>query len=295
VGASLVLTTRESRIPAALQKVMDEVYRTWQAPNGDEIEDALAMSRVLRQLVCGFYYYWDWSGPPWNGEPDTEWLEARRVWHRAVRETLQTHAREGFDSPMLLALACSRKIDSVPFHLGAAWQQWLPHRKKAAPPTLAAWISDYLIDDVIEWEQTQSDPPLIWYAHTTFGERLVERTGWTHYGPGPKGSRSLREAGSGDPHTAVISIQAHGEGKNLQAWGSQLVAHPMSSGSAYEQLLGRSHRAGQQRDEVLVTAYTHGPFQDALEKAESEAAFIEETTGQRQRLIYAIRTMEGDE
>jgi len=300
VGASLLLTTRSRDAPDGLQAVINEVQATWQAPNDDEIEDGLAMSRVLRQLICGFYYYWDWSPQPWDGEPDHEWLECRRVWHRAVRETLQRHADEGFDSPMLLALSCQRGWrphqggrKDVPEALATAWDQWQPHRHKKAPPTLAAWLSDYLIEDVMAWASTQDEPPLVWYGHTTFGERLAERTGWAHYGPGVAASREIRAASERDPVPAVVSIPAHGEGKNLQNWGNQLVAHPVSSGATYEQMLGRTHRAGQERDEVLATAYVHGPFESALEKADADAAYIEETTGQHQRLGYAIRVLEG--
>ena len=85
----------------------------------------------------------------------------------------------------------------------------------------------------------------------------------------------------------ALSIRAHGVGKNLQAWKEQVVLSPPSSGGAWEQLLGRTHRAGQQADEVKVTVVqTYYPQSNALLQAQTDARHIEETTGNVQKLNF---------
>ena len=64
------------------------------------------------------------------------------------------------------------------------------------------------------------------------------------------------------------SPRAHGTGKNLQQFARNLVANPPSDGATWEQLIGRTHRQGQEADEVTVEVYRHtAPFLEAVEKA----------------------------
>ena len=284
---SLLLVERHLAPPVDVQRLSQQVVDTWQAPNGDELESPIARDRVLGQLACGFYYYWDWSPDPWSGHPDEPWLLARAAWHKAVRTTLQSDfAVEGLDSPMLLAAACARGRD-VPSALAAAWHGWLPHRAKDPPPTLAAWVDPFRVNDAIAWARAQEDPPLLWYAHRAVGAELALRSGFSRYGEAEGASRGL--LGHGSPLPLAVSVQAHGQGKNLQVWGNQVVVAPVRSATAWQQLLGRTHRLGQARDEVSATIYVDGAFGTALAAAAEDAREIEETTGQAQRLVYASR------
>ena len=290
VSASLLMTPIEAEIPIVVKLTMQEVEKTWQAPNGDELEDGFAKSRVMRQLVCGFYYYWDWSPAPWFGKPDREWLGTRSAWHKAVRETLQSRGGnvEGLDSPILLARACAKHRSGLPQKLVTAWEAWIPHRSKRVPPTLAEWVDPYLVENAATWMTRQEEPSLVWYGHRVFGQALAALTGVTHFGDGPDAARAIATVEAAVP--AVVSIAAHGGGRNMQAWGCQLVATPLSNGARFEQLIGRTHRSGQLRDEVVVATYAHGAFEGALQKAFRDAEYIEATTGQRQRLCYASKS-----
>ena len=289
VGSSLILTERDLAIPKKLATTMQEVARTFIAPNGDELEGPLARDRVLDQLVCGFFYYWDWSPAPWRGVPDKEWLVARSAWHKAVRLTLESSfAVEGLDSPMLLAKACMVG-KQVPPNLLATWKLWEVHRHKATPPTLAKWVDDYLITDAIEWAAAQDDPPLLWYTYKVVAEAVVQQTKWARFGAGEVGAKSILAVRT--PVIGVASVASHGGGKNLQVWGNQALLGPIASATTLEQLLGRSHRTGQARDEVNALLYTQGPFGAALQQAMVSARYIEQTTGQAQRLCYAARIL----
>jgi len=284
---SLVLYERRLDVPVHLQVLINRVVSTSRAPNGDELESPLAVARVLGQLACGFYYYWDWSPEPWRGIPDSAWLETRSAWHKAVRQTLESSfAVEKRDSPMLLARLCARGGD-VPESLMRAWRAWRPHRDKVPPPVLPCWVDRYVVEDAVAWTRREADPPLLWYAHRAVGDELVRLSGWERFGEGLDASQRLAVAT--EPSPGVIAVAAHGHGKNLQVWGNQILVAALRGGATLQQCLGRTHRLGQARDEVTATMYVHGPFADALEAALESARRIEETTGQAQRLRYASR------
>ena len=64
----------------------------------------------------------------------------------------------------------------------------------------------------------------------------------------------------------------------------------MTSGTAWEQLMGRKHRHGQLADEVRFQVYQHtDEFEGAFAQALQDAAYQQQTTGSRQKLLYATR------
>jgi len=63
------------------------------------------------------------------------------------------------------------------------------------------------------------------------------------------------------------------------------LAHP----STWEQLLARTHRPGQNADEVHFHTIASGIFGKAFYKALKDAQYIIDTTGQNQRLIYSTK------
>ena len=63
---------------------------------------------------------------------------------------------------------------------------------------------------------------------------------------------------------------------------------PPANGSSWEQLLGRLHRQGNLADEIEFYVYLHSrEFINAFEQAKNDAEFIEETSGQKQKLNFA--------
>jgi hypothetical protein len=90
------------------------------------------------------------------------------------------------------------------------------------------------------------------------------------------------------PITCAMSIRAHGTGKNLQKWCSQLVLSPPTGAKTWEQLLGRSHRLGQEADEVQCWIYQHThAFKEAITRARIGAQYIVNISGNQQKLLYA--------
>jgi hypothetical protein len=90
----------------------------------------------------------------------------------------------------------------------------------------------------------------------------------------------------------VASIAAHATGKNLQQWNRNLVVIPPTSGQVWEQLLGRTHRMGQEQDVVVAETYLHHEsYRASMAQAFADARFLEETLGNRQRLLYCDKSI----
>ena len=283
----LVLNARKVDLPDLVQRALHRMDTYWATPGGDELDSILSFMAVKSQLACGFYYVWDWPG-----DPDEAWLKARNQWHRAVRKFL-VRGVEGIDSPALVRRACELLCQGqvrfrLPKSLVEAYLEWRPLMSRDPPPLRAKWLSSYLVEDIGAWVSAQRDPPLVWYGHDALGTRASQMLGIPKLGAGERAAQILVSASR--PSAWLISIPAHHYGKNLQIWGNQLVAHPIPTGALWEQMLGRTHRANQRRDEVFATYYDFGPFAENFLVARAGASYIEETTGQRQRLNYADYT-----
>lgn len=158
------------------------------------------------------------------------------------------------------------------------------------PPTVPVWLSSYLMDHAVQLV-AKREPTLVWYETQAVGVALGQR-GLPVYGQGT----TVPEDPPG--RTCAVSWHVHRDGRNLQhAWSRNLVVEPPASGAVWEQLLGRTHRAGQEADEVVCDVYAHaGPFTDAFRQACYKARYIEDTTGNVQKLNFAsLVDWKGDE
>jgi hypothetical protein len=281
LGFSLIISDRRPKIPKSVEDALALLRSKWVTPGGEYMTDVLMMSAHAREIACGFYYRWIWP----NGEPKAiqdEWKEARKEWHREVRQFLANRARPGLDSPGLIAAAAA--LGRIP---SAAWPRWAEIKNKAKPQTEAVWLDDFLVDDAIEWGLKNTG--IVWYDHAALGEKIATKSGFKLYGGGKKASAEIiEEDGS---RTIVASIDSHHFGKNLQMFHRNLVTFPPSSGKILEQLLGRCHREGQQNDEVEYCLYQHtSEMEAALESALRDTWYTDETLGARRKLTYASFT-----
>ena len=260
LGASLTLREWGS-LPDPCRVAIRRAKRTWETPQGDEIISAVDMWRLQRQLTQGFWYRW---GPP----PPQWWLEPRRAWRKFVRETLMKRS-----SRLDTELAVARAYSDHP--LLRAWHEV---RNSYTYKLVAKWISNDVLAAAALWAHDSEG--IIWVEHRAVGERLQCIFGIPYFG---QGSAARLESHHGP---AVVSIAACGEGANLQHYSRSLVLSPPPNGKIWEQLLGRTHRAGQTADEVtyeilLTTRLAH----EAMEQARRDAEYQKELTGQQQRLL----------
>lgn len=309
-NASLTITERSFQAPEVVKKHLAALEAAWQRPDGEELVDAMSVGRCGRELSCGFFYRWRWprKEPP---EVIERWLKARKEWHKELREKLKLN-RPHMDSPLLCAKAAIRwyegythvtrdeegnelerrviqpfsKEGPLPTWRSETWLPWKEVRDSAKPEMEAVWLDDSFVDACLAW--LAEGPGLLWYEFDGLARRLLERA--RQGGPkvvfaGPGAEGDSRVVGLVGTEQVIASIRAHGTGKNLQVFARNLVANPPSDGATWEQLLGRTHRAGQTADEVTVEVFRHTePFRAAIEKARDLADYIQGTFGASQKL-----------
>lgn len=273
LGNSLIIQARKPKLPAAIQKALDNMERSWRTPGGEEISCAMDMARHAKELAAGFYYRWVWPG----GVVNQPWLRARAEWHRYVRDILRRRFH-GIDSPLQVAEESGRgRIDPGPYNA------WKAVRDRYTPVTEPVWLSNYLTEMVGDW--AYEEPGIVWVFHDAVGEALDSEY-LTYHGGGQAAGRKVLELDGSK--SVALSANAHSTGKNLQAYSRNLLTSCPSSALMWEQLLGRTHRTGQLADQVDVDVYLNTPrLEAALDKALEEARYIEDTTGQQQKLLMA--------
>ncbi len=199
-------------------------------------------------------------------------MEARRDWKKYVRETLK-HNRRGLDTELQVWNEC-RTLSNV-----GEWQRWKDVKDEFKPNSVPVWIDDFAIRAARVW--LEQEEGICWTEHTAFGKRLSEISGHKYYGAGDD---SILDASG----PIIASIRSHGTGKNLQQWSKNLIVSLPPNGSTIEQLLGRTHRPGQSQDEVTNMIWLHTQeLNNGLEKAFADARYLQESTGNRQKLLYA--------
>lgn len=283
LGASLTIRKRPVTVPPEVTNAIRQLERTWSIGD-EEIDSAATMAAKAREMSCGFWYEWDWPG----GKKDVEWVEARKQWNRAVRQLLVRSAKPGLDSPMLVANAAMRgHLPSIE----REWLAWAEVKERPQPPTKPVWISKFLVEDTCVWirEVQRADGDergIVWFSHTAFENALRESTICPVFGAGQ--SEALIDEAQGNQIVVACSVHAHSTGKNLQMFSKNLVVSCPANGTTWEQLLGRTHRPGQEADEVIADVFLHtnavcGAWNGAL----ASARYIEETQGSRQKLLFA--------
>lgn len=289
VGASLVV--RRLREPAPCPEVA-ELLRQLEDdgvdPRGDVMPSSDDLWRVARHLSVGFYMAWVWPG----GVKDEEWIDARRGWHRALRDELEEHSREGYDSPFLVTAETLRRIargESSP--LIRAWRAWDVVRHRPEPPSVVRWVDTSLVEHAVARLRASRQPGILWYESQAV-EAALRLLGVDVFGRGRPAPDGVTK---GWPIAA--SWRVHAEGANLQhGWAHNIVLEPPAAGKVWEQLIGRTHRQGQRRDEVTVDVYTHAAaFRHALAQGQRRAEFVEGTLGNRLRLNLATYVDEDGE
>lgn len=272
LGTSLLVRKIRPSVPASIVTFMNKVRATWSVGD-EELTSALDLARVLRQLACGFYYRWAWP----SDAPDYDWLKARAAWNREIRVKLKQSIK-GMDSPLLCAQAAEKGTWK-----SECWAAWRDQKDKRPPPTVPVWVDDFLIQAVTEWSQKIEVPAIIWYEHRALGELIAERTRFPHFGAAADASTSKEKL-------IVCSIATQGTGKNLQHYSHNLFTSMPPNGTSFEQTVGRTHRPGQEADEVIVDWFGHTEeAESAFDAVLADAEYMQATTGQRQKVLYASR------
>lgn len=289
VGASLSITLIGMPPAASMDPDFATLRGAWETPDGHPLSDASAVWRHAGELALGFFYVWD-------PRPPREWLDARRAWSQVSRHVLSTN-KSAIDSELQLVQAIDRGDYAGKYAQQAGivlgngtipetLASWREVRDTFRPNSIPVWRASYLIEFVRAW--LDGGPGIVWVHHVAAGEKLSADLALPYFGQGGIDKRSGRSIETANGAACIASIASCGEGRNLQAWTRSLVISAPKSGATWEQLIGRTHRAGQLADEVsidvLIACKEHA---DAFDQARADARYIQSTTGQDQKLLYA--------
>lgn len=271
--ASIEISTWSPTLSEQLQAIIARTEESGVRPDG-EILDEWELPDCLCQLSLGFFYVWDPLPPDW-------WLYPRRGWRAYARAVLDEHL-PGFDSESQIVRALDQDVGPMPPAAGGGWQlleAWRGVRDKFTPNPVPRWIDPGPLEQAAE--RTRADRSIAWVRYRAAGGRL-EDLGVPYYG----GGTDPESARPGSP--VALSIAAHSTGRNLQAWASSLVLTPIANASGWEQLIGRTHRAGQRADVVRVSIIAAIEYQGAvLGRVMTEARAISRASGFSQKLVDA--------
>lgn len=271
--APLTVRVRLAREDARLDEAFRHFLTTLETPEGMPVSDPLSRWRMDGQLGCGLYLRW-------RIPPPERWREARRTLARFVRDRIaaSTHARRPLDTEAQVI----RRFEDHPAVL-----EWLAVRDTFEPETEPVWISDSVVHSAIDWLRESDAPGIVWTGCVEYGVALSHAARLPYYG------REGRDAMGRGLHVAdptrnmIASWHANKKGFNLQPWTRQLIVMPPQSAKWFEQIFGRSHRAGQTEPVVVDVLATSGGTLDLFETAIGEADFARETIGMTQKLLRA--------
>lgn len=300
-----------------LEKLMKEVDELWRTPSGDEIEEGFHKWRYQYELTTGFYYRLRW---PHTDELERKGLseheamvyleraqehhEAQQNYHRRLRRWLDYSGRPGLDTPLLVGASMSRHgANDVGHELYDFWRPMKDLEFAGMPERISepVRVCDYKIQHTVTWAEqlmrtTKGEQgALIWLHHDEPGRWLagaLEEAGLPVLWCPSESIRPGSNAAILDPENAkrivVANMGGHATGKNLQHFQHQLFLQFPRKADLLEQALGRTHRNGQQADElepvtINTTDFDHQNMWACL----IDSLYIHQTTGARQKAIYA--------
>lgn len=211
--------------------------------------------------------------------PPDAWLDARKAWAKFARDTIKNS--DHLDSELMVVNACDR--GDLDDELLLAWRAVKDSFEKHSKPV---WHDDGALVACERW--MNENPGIVWCEHIFFAEELSRRTGAPYFAAGGldrQGNAIERENGR---RPVIASVASCGTGRNLQMFSRNLITSCPTGADQAEQLLGRTHRDGQESDEVtfdiLLGCAEHWC---AFDKARKDAQMHQDVLGQPQKLLLA--------
>lgn len=315
-AASLQVLNQNPGDPSPeLQELITQASEEFETPEGEPIDHAIHVYKWLHELSAGFYNALVWptaeevernrkvapEEAEWMLDRARKHLKAQQRYHAALRDFFDG-APPGLDTPREVGRAIAAHGDRfVGGVLAQMWQEvkdldfpGRPERKQ-----VPVRVDPYKMRAAVSWaKEIGKDGGILWVYHQEVGRWLVEELRAAGLDPAyaPAGEDEVLEA-VGDPvrgghgdRLVVASLPAHGVGRNLQAFRTQLFVQWPRAAALAEQALGRLHRTGQQADEVEAwTLLSEALEFDHVNRAATlnDAVYIQSTVGMPQRVIYA--------
>ena len=274
VDCSLIIEGKTYSVNQATEANFDRLRNAWETPDGWALSEAVDVWRHAKELALGMHYIW-------SPRPPEEWLAARRAWAKFVRDELSSSRTLDSEKQVRTAVEEGELDD------GGVLASW-----KAIEPTFkinskAVWHDDTALELCAAWMKREKG--IVWVEHTFFGRELSRRTGAPYFGQNGRDEKGREIEDPSITGPVIASIASCGTGKNLQKkWSKNLITSCPSGGDQLEQLFGRTHRPGQDADEVTVEILV-GCIEHlaAWESARAEAVMSKDMLGQPQKVLDA--------
>lgn len=244
-------------------------------PDGKALVEAIEVFQTARQLAMGFHYYL-------HPTPPAQWIFSRGLWAAWARDILsRSHSID-------TELHARRAVEDGKYpDAREALEQWKFWQTQYRGTPQERWHDYTVLEACAAWTQ-KGDPTLVWTEHTAFGRALARRLNVPFVqGGGLLPNGQLVDTLAGKSHV-VLSIDANGEGRNLQAWHRNLICSPEPTHTLWEQTIGRTDRPGQKADEIevgVIVACTE--HERALEQASGGATMANQMLGAKQKILEA--------
>lgn len=286
--ASLEISLWQPETPPELLELIQRVEASSMRPDG-ELLGEWDLPECLSTLALGFYDVWDPLPPDW-------WLRPRRAWNAYVRVVRDEHLPQ-YDSEAQIVHALDslgtargsgyrHHYDHVPPPAAFEGKQlldgWRQVRPLFTPNPVPVWLDQRIANQAAAWAKKHRG--IVWVRSRAIGKVLQRDHGIPYFG---EASDPEHDATPGKP--MVCSIQAHGEGANLQyGWKSSLVLQLPGKADRWEQLLGRTHRMGQTADLVRADLIASIPYhRNILQRVRAQGIITQHETNHPHKLAIA--------
>jgi hypothetical protein len=302
---------------ATMQELIKKLKEEWLTPNDDEIEHAMHLWKWRYEIEgAGFYneLYWPEVEVFAKRKKITEAeaediIEMSKEYHvlqqdyaRGLRGWLKEHSSPNMDTPRNVGLSMhnhgARDVTALLYNTWKAMKT-ADFEGRIDRDARAVRVCDFKVNHCLEYVQafraakaTKGEGLIIWHWHQEMGRWMVEVLKAAGIDAlacpaGPQFNDIIRDQANAG-RVIVASMRAHGTGKNLQHFGHAYFLQWPRDAVLAEQVIGRQHRNGQERDECVVTTCHYSEFDRVTFAATlNDAAYISQTLGSRQRLIYA--------
>jgi hypothetical protein len=322
VGSALIFNNnpcdgKESR-PGwdTLQEHLQVLTEDFETPSGEILTCAMNIWGYRYQMeATGFYYDLYWRTPEELAdarrigiaeatsilERSKEHHEKHKSYQSALRRWLAENSRPHLDTPALIGNNMYNYGDRyVGKYLYEAWSSWKGSAfdgldvRQQNPVRVCDFKIRSMVEDVV---RNKRHGGLIWYQHNEMGQWAMDALRAAGLDPvhcprGDWANTFLNDPKKYKGEIVVLTGNAHAEGKDLQH-GQHRNYHlqmPMAA-NKLEQMLGRTHRPGQKKDEVESTFYLSTDFDIAhFNGILNDTAYMQQSTTQNQKLLIGSYT-----
>lgn len=272
----LIIEVKRVLAPAPIRAAIEYLREHWETPDGHEFETALELWARERWLSHGGWYRWD----PY---PPMEWNIPRKAISGFVREVLSKSKILDSREEVETAIRAGKIND---YGMLADWEAIKPSFVANSVWTWLEAGSHVMVEDAVEWLRANPERGIVWVVHKSLGRAVSALAGVPYYeqdGGRDAFGNQIKHA----RRSCVASIKSCGTGQNLQWFNTNYMLEFPTKGDVFEQLIGRTHRSGQEADDVHVTIplMTEGDAR-ALEQACSDARRGEGAEQQPNKLCY---------